>query len=407
MMLTLPYATTWENLQTTFALIAERGREPIILSSLPYRPEGHHHHTPFPLVIGPPGRLIAIAIGLRAALPDAPLILVGAADSVTLGTNHLIHAARRNIGMTLLLLRSDMLPPDEAQLDRAGWGQPDAGSALEASGKPLEWATALNAALVARGSIRDPHDLAELVSDAITVGGFAVVGVTADPSLPLGVISRVEWPEYFAAYRDLVPPLQGTARPREPASAPPRRDGAPDRVEVRIAGIGGHGVKLSGTILSEAAGLGEGLWATHYGEYGSATRGGPSKVDVVVGAKPITYAGADRPNVLVLLSQGAADANLGSRKPWTHVVVDEGSIDPVPEGALEVPVVRLAREHTGKPIAAGVTSLGCVAALDGTVSIDSVLAAIRSRVPGRAVESNTASFMAAYEFTKELIGGRT
>ena len=47
--------------------------------------------------------------------------------------------------------------------------------------------------------------------------------------------------------------------------------------------MGGQGVKLSGTILSEAAGLGEGLWATHYGEYGSATRGGPSKVDIVMG----------------------------------------------------------------------------------------------------------------------------
>ena len=370
-------------------------------------PEASHDHTHFSLVLGPPGRLIAIAIGLRAALPDTPLILVGAADSITIGTNHLIHAARRNIGMTLLLLRSDVLPPDEAQLDRTGWGSLENQAALEASGTPLEWATALQAALVARGSIRDPSGLADLIVEAVNADGFGVIGVTSDPSLPLGVVSRIEWPEYFSAYRELVDPLKGTGRPAEPIPTPEVRAGAPDRVEVRIAGIGGQGVKLSGTILSEAAGLAEGLWATHYGEYGSATRGGPSKVDIIMGAQPITYAGADRPDVLVLLNQSAAAANLGSRQPATHLVVDEGSFEPVPEGALEVPIVRLAREHTGKPIAAGVTSLGCIAALSDVVSLDSVVSAVGQRLPGRAVESNTASLLAAYEYTKELIGGRT
>ena len=61
------------------------------------------------------------------------------------------------------------------------------------------------------------------------------------------------------------------------------------RCEVRIAGLGGHGVKLAGTVLSEAAGFHEGLWATQRGDYGSATRGGPSRVDVVLGSDAITY----------------------------------------------------------------------------------------------------------------------
>ncbi len=406
-MLTLPYATTWDSLQATFEAVARRRSEPIILSSLPFMPDAGHRHTRFSLVLGPPGRLIAVAIGLRAALPDTPLVLVGAADSITIGTNHLIHAARRNIGMTLLLLRADMLPQDEAQLDRIGWGTPGNQADLEASGTPLEWATALQSSLVARGSIHDPDGLAGLIAEAVDADGFGVIGVTADPTLPVGVFSRVEWPEYFSSYRELVGPLVGTARPRSSPPATTMREGAPPRVEVRIAGVGGQGVKLSGTILSEAAGLGEGLWATHYGEYGSATRGGPSKVDIVMGAEPITYAGADRPDVLVLLSKGAAQANLPSRQPWTRVVVDEGSVDPVPEGALDVPIVRLAREHTGKPIASGVTSLGCVAALNDAVSLESVMAAVRRRVPGRAVESNEAALMAAYEYTSKLIGGTT
>jgi Pyruvate/2-oxoacid:ferredoxin oxidoreductase gamma subunit len=124
-----------------------------------------------------------------------------------------------------------------------------------------------------------------------------------------------------------------------------------------------------------------------------------------MGAEPITYAGADHPDVLVLLSQGAADANLRAARSGTRVVVDEDGIDPAPDGALVVPVSRFAREHTGKPIAAGVTSLGCVAALSSAVSIEHLRAAVRKRVPGRSVESNLAAMNAAYDYTRNLIGG--
>lgn len=404
-LLTVPYATTWDRLQDTFERVAECGSEPVILSSLPYMPQGEHRHTRFPLVLGPPGRLVAVAIGLRAALPDTPLILVGAADSVTLGTNHLIHAARRNIGMTLLVLRSDLLAEEGESLDRSAWPAGGYQERMEQTGTPLEWATALQASLVGRGSIRDPDGLAALVCEAVASQGFSVIGVTGEPLLPLGVMSRVEYPEFFASYREWAAPLQQGPVPSPPPPPGAARAGAPPRVEVRIAGLGGQGVKLSGTILSEAAGLGEGLWATHYGEYGAATRGGPSKVDVVFGSRPITYAGADHPDVLVLLSQPAAEANLGAAGDHTRIVIDEGSADPPPQGALIVPITRLAREHTGKPIAAGVTSLGCVAALTDAVSLDSIRQAIGNRVPGRAVEANIAAMEAACEFTRDLIGG--
>lgn len=402
-MTTVAYATTWDTLQRVFERVADRVGEPVILSSLPYMPTGHeHHHTTHPLVLGPPGRLIAIAIGLRAALPDTPIILVGASDSVTLGTNHLIHAARRNIGMTLVMLRSDVLVDD---VDRAGWHIEGDQARLESAGTPLEWATALDAALVGRGSITDLDGLTDLVVEAVRIPGFSVIGVTADPTLRLGVMSRVDWPEFVASYRAWAAPMLGRGEGHPPVPTVLPRPGAPRRVEVRVAGLGGQGVKLAGTILSEAAGLGEGLWATHHGEYGAATRGGPSKVDVVMGSEPITYAGADHPDVLVVLSQGAADTYLPFAPAGASLVADEGGVDPIPPGVLAVPISRLAREHTGKSIAAGVTSLGCVAALTDAVSLDAMHAAVRKRVPGRSVEANLSALDAAYRITCDLIGG--
>lgn len=397
----LTYASVWEGLRDAFDHVAQgSGSQPIVVSSLHHSPADGEHGG-FPLVLVPPGRMIAVAIGLRAARPAQPLILVGAADSVTLGTNHLIHAARRNIGMTLVLLRSDLLTAPRAQaLDRAEWSDH---SSTSPSGRPLEWATALQANFVARSSIGDPRHLGDTILEATRVPGFSVVGVTDEVTLPVGVISRADWPEHFTAYREwashLAPVTTAppTATPVAPADAPPR-------LEVRIAGFGGQGIKLAGTILSEAAGIEQGLWATHFGVYGAATRGGRSRVDVVLGSRPITYPGVDHADVLVLLDATAVLTYGTSPEPGQHVIVDEGLNEIAPAGASTVPIVQLAREHAGSPLAAGVTSLGCIAALLDCVPLEAMRAAAITHLPPGAVEGNLAAMRAVHDLTSAAAG---
>ncbi len=120
------YADTWRRLlEVISAAVKLRvdGPAPLILSSLPHLPTDIAADQPFSFIQGPPGRNIAIAMGLRAALPDVPILLIMNSDAITLGTNHLNHAARRNVQMTLLLLRSDLTGTAENEsLDRLGWG---------------------------------------------------------------------------------------------------------------------------------------------------------------------------------------------------------------------------------------------------------------------------------------------
>jgi 2-oxoglutarate ferredoxin oxidoreductase subunit gamma len=410
------FATTWQLLLDAICTLMGlgAGREPpILLSSLPdlpYTPSTSvKGRAPLSFIQGPPGRNIALAIGLRAALPQAPLILMMNADSVSLGTNHLIHAARRNVGMTLLLLRAEVTASaDHASLDRVEWRLPDYQRAIEHAPTPLEWVSALEASFVARGSLRDPDHLAGLLHAAVEAGGFSVIGVTDGANLPLGVLSRSEAPEYFAAYHEWAKSFVPVAADATHSALAPRRPThAAPRCEVRIAGFGGQGVKLAGTVLSEAAGLHEGLWATQRGDYGSATRGGPSMVDIVVGSEPITYAGADHPDVLVVLSQGAAQRYARGLKPSARLVADPGEINPLPEGALPVPITALAREHTGKPIAAGMVALGCVAALSEAVSLEALRQSLAGHVPRGAVQKNIAAMEAGYAAARAAAeGGR-
>ncbi len=358
------------------------------------------------------GRALAFATGVKMSRPELNILVpMGDGDALAIGGNHFIHAARRNIGMTLLLLHSEVTESIEQEpLDRMRWGSLGFQQSIETMATPLEWATALQAALVGRGSLLDIDGLAALINEAIETPGFSMIGVTAGADLELGILSRTDWPEHFTAYRRWAASFKDLAVGRTALandSTPPKPTRSVPRYEARIVGLGGQGVKLAGTVLSEAAGLYEGLWVTHRGEYGSATRGGPSMVDVVASSDRITYAAADQPDVLVVMSQAGVDLYADKIKPNASLIADSDQVSSIPSGALTVPIVRLAREHTGRPIAAGVVSLGCVAAVSDVVSLDSLRQSVAQKVPRKTIEKNIAALEAGYTATCNVLKGET
>jgi len=55
------------------------------------------------------GRAIAYATGLKLARPELPVIVItGDGDATAIGGNHFIHAARRNIDLTVILMNNNM-----------------------------------------------------------------------------------------------------------------------------------------------------------------------------------------------------------------------------------------------------------------------------------------------------------
>jgi len=100
-----------------------------------------------------------------------------------------------------------------------------------------------------------------------------------------------------------------------------------------------------------------------------------------------------------LLTQAAADRWAGRSKPGAVVVADPGEIPRMPAGALAVPVTALAREHTGKPIAAGMVALGCVAALSDAVRLPALARAIAANMPKSLVDANVAACAAGIAAT--------
>ncbi len=128
------------------------------------------------------GRTVAFASGFKVARPDMTVLaVVGDGDGAGIGGNHLIHAARRNIDMTVILVNNYIfgmtggqfspLTPYGASASTAVYGcveYPfDVCKLMEASG----------ATYVARGTVYHYALTEKLIAKAIAHKGFSFVEV--------------------------------------------------------------------------------------------------------------------------------------------------------------------------------------------------------------------------------------
>jgi 2-oxoglutarate ferredoxin oxidoreductase subunit gamma len=168
-----------------------------------------------------------------------------------------------------------------------------------------------------------------------------------------------------------------------------------DRKEIRIAGFGGQGIVLSGSILGKAASIYDSGFASLTQSYGPESRGGSCRAEVVISDVPIDYPYVVTPQVQIILSQEAY-AEYGRNAPsGTLVIVDsdlvniDPSQDPEP---LSIPASRMAQD-LGRVVVANIIMLGFLAAISDVVSYDALKDAILDSIPAGTEGFN----MKAYE----------
>jgi len=127
------------------------------------------------------GRALAVASGLKAARPDLTVLVAGGdGDGFSIGGNHFLHACRRNMDLTYIVMDNEVYgmtkgqaspttAPDwaESKLTPHGPGVP--------SFNPTSIALASGATFIARGFTGDPNGLTKLLVEAIQHPGFAFV----------------------------------------------------------------------------------------------------------------------------------------------------------------------------------------------------------------------------------------
>jgi 2-oxoglutarate ferredoxin oxidoreductase subunit beta len=130
------------------------------------------------------GRALTFATGVKLAKPSLKVIVImGDGDAVAIGGNHFIHAARRNIDVTSIILNNSIYGMTGGQYSpTTPYGMRSSTtvySNIEQAFKISELAVTAGAVFVGRGTVYQAKPLDSLIEKAILKPGFSVVEVIA------------------------------------------------------------------------------------------------------------------------------------------------------------------------------------------------------------------------------------
>ena len=164
-------------------------------------------------------------------------------------------------------------------------------------------------------------------------------------------------------------------------------------MNIRLAGFGGQGIVMAGYVLGHAGVL-DGHGALQTQSYGSESRGGACKSDVIISEDDILDFEPPVLDVLVAMSQPALDRFIKNLKQGGLLIYDSDLVKPGDSGARAFgqPATTIAEKTFGRDVVANAIMLGCLAGLTGAVSADSLRKAISESVPPKTVDLNLEAF---------------
>ena len=148
---------------------------------------------------GTHGRAIAFATGIKMANPELTVIVItGDGDALAIGGNHLIHACRRNIDLTVVLVNNFIYgmtggqvsptTPEGSYCYTAPYGN------FEPSFDAVKLATGAGATFVARTSTYHVFQMANFLKKAIEHKGLSLVDIMSQCPVLYGRLNKYSSP---------------------------------------------------------------------------------------------------------------------------------------------------------------------------------------------------------------------
>jgi 2-oxoglutarate ferredoxin oxidoreductase subunit beta len=145
------------------------------------------------------GRAIAFATGVKMANPELNVVVMtGDGDGAAIGGNHLIHAARRNIDLTVILFNNQIygmtggqfspMTPEGANATTAPYGNIDRNFDL------CQLTEAAGATFTARGATFNPRQLTDIIKKALLHKGFSFVESFTQCPVRYGKLNQIADP---------------------------------------------------------------------------------------------------------------------------------------------------------------------------------------------------------------------
>ncbi len=130
------------------------------------------------------GRGLAVATGVKMANPDLkPIIIAGDGDLLSIGTNHFIHAARRNLDCVCLLLHNLTFGMTGGQVAPTAYKGQIASTArygyMQESIDAIEMARVAGATYLARCTTAQPIQFMKYFRKALNHKGFSLIDIVS------------------------------------------------------------------------------------------------------------------------------------------------------------------------------------------------------------------------------------
>ncbi len=144
------------------------------------------------------GRALPIATGARLANPDLKIVVTGGdGDGYGIGLGHFVHAMRRNLDLTYIVMNNQIYGLTTGQASPTsskGFATKSTPTGvIEEPINPIALALISGATFVARGFSGDPKHLTDLIEKGITHKGFSLIDVFS----PCVTWNKINTYDYF------------------------------------------------------------------------------------------------------------------------------------------------------------------------------------------------------------------
>ena len=180
-----------------------------------------------------------------------------------------------------------------------------------------------------------------------------------------------------------------------------------EQLEILMVGAGGQGLGLVGVILAQYFVEEEDKNVVETEAYAISMRGGHSRSDVLASSGEINDLKATEPDILLAMSQEAADLFIPKVKETGNIFLDSTHVRTIPETKARVfflPFTEEARS-LGREMTANVVALGAIASISPVISRQSLENTLEKRFSSTQREMNLQAFGRGYELGEKLRQG--
>jgi 2-oxoglutarate ferredoxin oxidoreductase subunit beta len=334
------------------------------------------------------GRAIPFATGLKLANPELKVVVIsGDGDIAGIGGNHFIHAARRNLDITVICVNNFNYGMTGGQV---GPTTPHGARAVTTQYGNFEYpfnlpylAAASGASFLARWTVIHARRLEWTLREAMMYPGYSFVEVIApcstsyarwnpegrglDPEklrrrglelmkhyqkigkvvhgthpkdaaikvnkegaiieIVEGVFSDEPKPDFQTAIDEQVQiAKERWLAVKKALNERPQIPKRTDRTEVQLGGFGGQGIVSAGRIIGQAATIYDKLEACFTQSYGPEARGGAAGSQVVIASDPIHHPHLIEPTNAIIMSQEAYGKYVPKLAAGATLLIDDGLV---------------------------------------------------------------------------------